>query len=684
MNLKSFWHQQKMVHFNQWMHTGYAVFNTLKREIRIGFLFTAYFTCLGYQSTFAKTETDSINTKINLEEVQVAARRGPTLYSEAGRIVTVLSRAQIEKMPVQSVPELLRMALSVDIRERGPLGMQADISMRGGSFDQVMILLNGVNVTDPQTGHHALNLPVSLESIERVEILQGPAARVYGPNAFNGAINFITTTSDQNGVTVSGLGGSHGLYNGQIGLRQRTGNWHHHFSAQKGVSDGYRDNTDFELLNLFYNGRLSLGEEKLSFQLGYNEKAFGANSFYSATYPNQFEATRTLFGSLSMETGGRIKLKPNVYWRRHHDRFELFRGNKDAAAWYAGHNYHLTDVAGANVNASTDWALGTTSIGGEVRGEAVWSNVLGLLMNEPMDVPGESEGQFTRHFHRGNVSLFAEHNFMIGQMNVSGGLLMNRHSQTGYGVDWYPGIDLSYWILPGLKWMAAYNKSLRMPTFTDLFYSGPNNEGNAQLKPEEAQTIESAFRWRSYWHDVQLGGFYRKGENLIDWGRIPGEAKYTTSNINEVEALGLEFSGQVDFQEILPNQSLLQTLGVNYNYTWQDLSADAGYESYYVLDHLRQKLNISLAHGLGLNRLSAQWNLLYRDRSGYYTQSATNTQIDYEPFWLTDVRVTWHQASHFRMYAEATNLLDKQYADMGELTQPGRWVKVGFSYTFDY
>jgi vitamin B12 transporter len=183
------------------------------------------------------------------------------------------------------------------------------------------------------------------------------------------------------------------------------------------------------------------------------------------------------------------------------------------------------------------------------------------------------------------------------------------------------------------------NKSLRMPTFTDLFYSGPTNEGNAQLKPEEAQTIESAFRWRSFWHDTQLGGFYRKSENLIDWGRRPGEEKYTTSNINKVAVLGLEFSGQVDFQEILPGQSLLQTLGVTYSYTWQDIASDEGYESYYVLDHLRQKLNINFSHGLGLDRLSAHWNVLYRDRSGYYRQSATGTQIDYEPFWLTDVRL---------------------------------------------
>src|SRR5690554_1546404 len=144
MKMKLFSALKGLVYFKQWKHTGYAVFASLRREVRIGALVLSYFTCLGYLSTFAATETDSINTKIRLDEVEVAGRRAPTLYAEAGRVVTVLSRAQIESMPVQSVLEVLRMAASVDVRERGPLGMQADVSMRGGSFDQVMILLNGV------------------------------------------------------------------------------------------------------------------------------------------------------------------------------------------------------------------------------------------------------------------------------------------------------------------------------------------------------------------------------------------------------------------------------------------------------------------------------------------------------------------------------------------------------------
>lgn len=680
MKKKLFSALKGLVYFKQWKHTGYAVFASLRREVRIGALVLSYFTCLGYLSTFAATETDSINTKIRLDEVEVAGRRAPTIYAEAGRVVTVLSRAQIESMPVQSVPELLRMAASVDVRERGPLGMQADVSMRGGSFDQVMILLNGVNLTDPQTGHHALNLPVDLASIDRVEVLQGPAARVYGPNAFNGAINFITTEAKGQGVEVSLQGGSHALYSTSAAVRAQSGALGHYLAVQKGGSDGYRANTDFDLLNLFYSGKLKLGTDKLLLQLGYNEKDFGANSFYSATYPNQFEATRTLFGALSMESGGRIKLRPTVYWRRHHDRFELFRKGYERPDWYQGHNYHMTDVAGASVNASTSWAAGTTSLGGEVRGEAVWSNVLGLPMDVPMEVPGEPEGQFTRHFHRGNISIFAEHNVLLGRFNLSGGVLLNRASQSGYGLDWFPGVDVSYWLLPELKWMASYNHSLRLPTFTDLFYSGPTNQGNPNLQPEEARTVETSFRWRPRTADVQLGGFYRVGKNMIDWGRQPGEDKYTTSNINRVEAFGLELAAQVDLRGWW-SEGPLQDLRATYAYVWQDLEARDGYESYYVLDHLRNKLNVSLAHSLGLPGLSAQWNVQWRDREGFYRSSLTGSDVAYVPFWLTDVRVRYAR-SWWQVYGEVTNLADVRYADLGELEQPGRWFKLGLRCSF--
>lgn len=661
--------------FKKWSGDKCAVFNTLHREIKIGILAAVYFTTLGYHQTLANTESDSISSKITLNEIQVSGKRAPGIYQETGRQIAVISREQIEKLPAQSIQGLLRTALGVDIRERGPLGMQADISMRGGSFDQVMILLNGINVTDPQTGHYGLNLPVDLASVERIEILRGPAARVHGPNAFDGAINFVTKSGSENKVSAQLTAGDHGLYNLHAGLSHRKGAFGNYFSAQKGASDGYIDNTDFDILNLYYRGQVTREQSKFSLQLGYNDKSYGANSFYSASYPNQFDANRTLFAAASMESSGLIRIRSDVYWRRHHDRFELFRNYIGAASWYTGHNYHLSETAGASLNATTSWSLGTTSLGAELRSESIWSNVLGLPMDKPLDVPGENEGQFTRSFNRTNFSVFAEHNIYFGRFDLSGGVLINRHSNSGYGVDWYPGIDLSYRLTTLLKWTASYNRSLRMPTFTDLFYSGPTNVGNPNLKPERAETYETAFRLRNETYSASVGGFYRIGRDLIDWGRIPGETVYTTSNINRVEALGTEAAADLLLSELIPGQTLLRSLSVNYSYVWQDKVSDEGYESYYVLDHLRQKLNISLIHGLGLPNVEVNWNMQYRDRAGYYTKS-DGTRVDHTPFWLTDLRVSWNKGN-YGLYAEASNLFDATYSDLSELRQPGLWLKLG-------
>lgn len=661
--------------FKKWSGDKWAVFNTLHREIKIGILAAVYFTTLGYHQTLANTESDSISSKITLNEIQVSGKRAPGIYQETGRQIAVISREQIEKLPAQSIQGLLRTALGVDIRERGPLGMQADISMRGGSFDQVMILLNGINVTDPQTGHYGLNLPVDLASVERIEILRGPAARVHGPNAFDGAINFVTKSGSENKVSAQLTAGDHGLYNLHAGLSHRKGAFGNYFSAQKGASDGYIDNTDFDILNLYYRGQVTREQSKFSLQLGYNDKSYGANSFYSASYPNQFDANRTLFAAASMESSGLIRIRSDVYWRRHHDRFELFRNYIGAASWYTGHNYHLSETAGASLNATTSWSLGTTSLGAELRSESIWSNVLGLPMDKPLDVPGENEGQFTRSFNRTNFSVFAEHNIYFGRFDLSGGVLINRHSNSGYGVDWYPGIDLSYRLTTLLKWTASYNRSLRMPTFTDLFYSGPTNVGNPNLKPERAETYETAFRLRNETYSASVGGFYRIGRDLIDWGRIPGETVYTTSNINRVEALGTEAAADLLLSELIPGQTLLRSLSVNYSYVWQDKESDEGYESYYVLDHLRQKLNISLIHGLGLPNVEVNWNMQYRDRAGYYTKS-DGTRVDHTPFWLTDLRVSWNKGN-YGLYAEASNLFDATYSDLSELRQPGLWLKLG-------
>jgi vitamin B12 transporter len=680
MNIKNYFSMAETLVFKRWQHSRFAVFNTLHREVKIGTLTTAYFICLGCLNTFAQTDTTSITNKIRLAEVEVSAHRAPALYSEVGRLITVIPRSEIDALPVQSVQGLLKYMMNVDVRERGPLGVQADLSLRGGSFDQIMILLNGVNITDPQSGHHNLNLPVDLNSIDRIEILEGPAARVYGPNAFSGAVNIVTATSGKNKVSANAMAGEHGLYNAGATVNHNIGNSTSYLSAGKGGSDGYIENTDFDLLNLFYQFRYQKNKESLNFQTGYTTKAFGANSFYTAAYPNQYEETRTFFSSLGFETGETICLKPTIYWRRHHDRFELFRDKNGAPGWYANHNYHLTDVYGGNINATIPWVLGKTSVGGEVRSENIWSNNIGTDLDERLDVPGESGVQFTKSYSRANASLFLEHNFKIGNLSVSGGVMANFNSGLNYRLNWFPGLDVSYWIFPRLKWMASYNQSLRMPTFTDLFYEGPTNVGNPDLEPEEATTVESGIKYAGEAVSGHINGFYRKGRNLIDWGRRSGEEAFTTSNVNEINAYGLEINVTVFPKKL--GVPLFQKIDFSYAWLDQDKTPEEGYESVYVLNHLKHKFNLGIQHDIVRN-VSARWNLLYQDRVGAFQRSADNMLVDYAPFLMTDLRLTWKHKI-WRVFAEATNLFDVEYHDIGELGRPGRWIKGGLQVTLDY
>ncbi len=680
MKIKKYFSILKTLVFKRWQHSSYAVFNTLNREVKIGTLMAAYFICLGSLNTFAQTDTSSITKKIKLAEVEVTAHRAPALYSEVGRLITVVPRSEIEALPVQSVQGVLKYMMNVDVRERGPLGVQADLSVRGGSFDQVMILLNGVNITDPQTGHHNLNLPVDLNSIDRIEILEGPASRVHGPNAFSGAINIITGTSIQNKASAHTLAGQHGLYNAGVSLNHNAGNTISYLSASKGASDGYINNTDFDLLNLFYQLRYRKNDENLNFQTGYTNKAFGANSFYTTVYPNQFEETRTLFSSLGFETGERIRIKPSLYWRRHHDRFELFRNNVDAPSWYAGHNYHMTDVFGGSVNAIIPWQLGKTSIGGEVRAENIWSNNIGSEMDQHLDVPGESGAQFDKSYSRNNASLYLEHNIKIENLSISGGVMANANSGLYYKLKWFPGVDVSYWLNNQLKWMASYNQSLRMPTFTDLFYRGQTNVGNPYLEPEEASTIESGFKYRGNAMNFHVNGFFRKGEKLIDWGRQVGDSAYRPTNVNQINATGIEAEGTI-FPEKL-GIPFVQKMQVSYAWLHQDKKPQTGFESVYILNHLRHKINVGIHHRI-TGAWSARWNFLYQDREGHFLRSSDNQQVDYSPFWLADLKIIWKR-DKWRIYAEATNLLDKDYFDMGELERPGRWIRGGVQFTLNY
>lgn len=197
----------QVMRFRRYSNRSYAVFSTLKTPVNIGVMTVAMLTATPVVSVSAQSVDKTVETQMKekeyeLEEVQVTGSRVPLSVSQAARIVTVLDRKAIAAAPVQSVNDLLKYAAGVDVRQRGDMGVQTDISIRGGTFDQITILLNGINICDPQTGHNAADFPVEMSEIERIEVLEGPAGRVYGTSSLVGAINIVTRTEEESGAEV--------------------------------------------------------------------------------------------------------------------------------------------------------------------------------------------------------------------------------------------------------------------------------------------------------------------------------------------------------------------------------------------------------------------------------------------------------------------------------------------------
>lgn len=650
-------------------------------------------------SLYAQNEPDTLDA--NLCTVEITANRGRSTFQEAARKVTVITRAEIEQAPVQTVNELLEYVANVDVRQRGQNGIQADISLRGASFEQTLILLNGIKITDPQTGHHSLNLPMALMDIERIEVLHGGASRVYGPNAFAGAINIITKNPKYSEATARLAGGEFG-YNEQgasVTLAHPETSHSHQFSILRNAGDGFMRNTDFEQLNLFWQSEVDLKKGNAFFNLGQNEKAFGSQNFYSTRYPHQFEETKTQFASVGLNTyltkNNRIRVSPRAHYRRHYDRFELFREGEgyysripgggfasnegDTVTWYTGHNYHRTDVYGAEISANAYSKLGVTSFGYEYRYEGVVSNALGEDLDTPENVVNEHpSAQYTKAINRENISYYLEHNFTVKKLFVSAGVMYNVN--TAFGEEFFPGVDASYSLTDVWSAYGSVNRSFRMPSFTDLYYNLGGAVGSEDLMPEESINYEGGFKYTQKMSYGHVAYFRREGKNLIDWIRFAGSDTTRAANLTEVTINGLEADVNYNLEGVLGENFPLKRVSASYMYLWAD-TASTNFESNYVLDFLQHKADVGLHFKFG-STLFLDYQISYQDRVGEFT-NAQGDEEAYEPVLLSDIRVGANY-ENLNVFIAASNLFNVRYNDIGNVQQPGRWVKLGATVKFPW
>ncbi len=670
-------------YFSRWTRKVYAVFNSLNKVVKISSLSVAMMAVIFPGQLIAQTDSSKqVSSSYDLDEVEIVEEELLEIFEVPSRVISVVGQKELQSAPIETVQDILNYLSHIDLRQRGNNDVQADVSIRGGTFDQVLVMLNGVNITSPQTGHHNLDLPISFDQIERIEILNGAGSQSYGANAYSGAINIITKNSYRNEVNLKLVAGDFGLYN--IGASASLlGKKHQHFIAiNRDASSGYMENTDFARSSLYYNARYRLKKSFFELQASAAQKEFGSQSFYTAKYPNQFEETQSALASLKFQSFGKISTLTNVYWNLHSDRFELFRDNENAPSWYKNHNYHLTTVMGGNSKAIYRSKYGKSTLGLDVRYEHIASNVLGIPTGDTIDALFNSEGFYTNEDARTNTALSLEHNLPLGRLTLVGALTFNTNTAYGdFGI--YPGLDATYRFRRNWKLNASYNKSMRLPTFTDLYYAGPTNIGNPDLLPEEAQNLDFGVVFSKGIVKASLTSFNTWGNNSIDWVREADTLKWQPMNVTKVEIYGIDALVKLDLWKLNHRRFFIKNVSLQYTFINKSATSN-DFESRYVMDYLRHKFVLGIHHRVFKN-ISATWKLRYQQRNGDYMLWDANAKKDirtaYGAYILVDARVYW-KAKSWTIFVDVKNIFDIDYVDYGNVMQPGRWFSVGVKKSF--
>ncbi|MBK1734637.1 hypothetical protein CKO15_04915 [Halorhodospira abdelmalekii] len=589
---------------------------------------------------FAANETHSPPTR--LEPVVITSSPSSAADRESVQSVSVISRSDIESVPAATLADLLSTVAGVDVRRRGGAGVQADIGIRGTAYEQTLVLLNGIPLRDPQTGHHDLNLPLPLEQIERIEIVRGPGGIQHGGHATGGLINVITREPDggEHGFTIRG--GSFATRGLHAHTGYGDGRSGHLLSGSIEVSDGHLSGSraDSDLRQMSYTGYAHLDAGSLSWGVGAEERAFGAWKFYTADFPEQREKTASRLAYLSGRSEiGEWSIAPRIFWRGHEDWFSTQVGDDEHI------NEHETDVRG--VQLASERSIGSdetahVALGVGVIGERIESSAL------------------DDHRRQESTAWIAHRQALWSGRGVfEAGLNGVRFSD--YGNEWLPSFGFGYRFSE--RWRASFSsaRSVRVASWTEQHLSTSGNVGNPELAPERSDLHEVALHFTTGDHRLTGALFERRTDDLIDWGRDPGSVEWKADNFDGHRTRG----GEIEWRWQPADGAVIRSLGV----AWTGIETrldEEGMEIKYALDYPRQTLVLN-----GLFDLAAAGELSVQARGVDRTSSGRAA--------LISARLQ-RQFAAVALFVEGTNLLDEEVIEAGFAPQPGRALFVGLSW----
>ena len=456
-----------------------------------------------------------------LDEVVVSSTKINLPFSKNFRTIEIISSEQIALSAATNVSDLLQQTIGIDIRKRGVSGNQGDLYIRGGGFDQTLLLIDGMKMDDAQTGHHTLNMILPLYLIERIEIIKGPAARIFGQNAFNGAINIVTkevkTETRKADVVLRELSfGSYGQKNLALSSSIIKEKIKSIVSFTTNRSDGYRHNTDYINNNYFSKTSFITKTSPVDLISSFSYRKFGANGFYASPLATeQYEETQaSLLGVSTVIKSENLIIKPRLYWKRGQDEYIYIRDNPSIYR-----NLHKTNKISAELSGSYFTKLGTTGFGLDLSTVSITSNNLG-------------------EHSRTTVNFFVDHTFEMfdKKLSMSPGIAISHFSDLSFHS--FPGIDIGYHLNSKVKLYSNIGKTYRIPTYTDLFYSSNTTIGNENLIPEQATSTEFGFKYNTSKLDFSTTIFSRKAKNIIDYVKKNENDLWKATNIGFLNTTG--------------------------------------------------------------------------------------------------------------------------------------------------
>lgn len=576
----------------------------------------------------AQAKTPSV--KSTHETLVVLGTASPVPLAESSRPVQVLPVKQ-QRLAVQTPLDVLRQDSSIFLEQRGAGGAQADVVLRGGSFAQTLVLLDGFRINDGQTAHHNLDLPLPLEAIDSIQVLKGAGSTLHGVDALNGVVDFLTAAPQHNSLLLRAGAGSFGANEEALMAEAEHDRWSTRLTADRNYSTGFMTDRDYRnedsAVESWMGSRLGVSD----ILLAGSDRAFGANQFYG-NFPS-WERTKGWFAGVRQEFGARTQAA--FGFRRHSDQFVLIRDNP---AIYE--NNHIDGSWQASLRHTLAMrSAGVLLMGLEADGDSIRSNNLGVHAR-----------------NRGAGYVDVDLRPAKARWNVSAGLREEIFSGGARSVT-SPQLAGSVRLAKTLKLRADVGYGFRIPTYTDLYYSDPSTIGNPNLKPESAWSSEGGADWTPVSKlEISATGFYSRQHDTIDYVRANPAAQWHATNLS-----GLHFAGVEAHMTWVPTQK--QRVIVSWTALHGAQSALNGLESEYVFNYPVNNMHASWTAMLGHGWLATN-----------EVQIAQRYQQTAYPVW--DAALA-RQSGRLRPYLRLNNLSNTGYQEISGVAMPGRAISGG-------